>query len=314
MKMPLFLLSCALLLLSLPALTACGSKVPDLPVPTAPGTIAFTSGPGGETGPSDISVVRTDGTGLHKVVAGEKFAFAPAWSPDAARIAYNCQFGNGASCTVTVAGADGSNATDLPSGSPLGSVSPAWSPDGTRIAVATFWHWQSQSPPAHIAVMNADGSGWRQLTDGPAFDLEPAWSPDGQSILFVRRGTRHDTAEGDVYSVRPDGSGLTQVTSLGEVGGFALSPDGSRLAVADHRNHRIVVLPFGSSGPSRTLIDTDYGWAAVALSWSPDGRALALGTSADLGAPDRLVIVNADGSGLSAIPNVKGNEPVWRPR
>jgi hypothetical protein len=70
-------------------------------------------------------------------------------------------------------------------------------------------------------------------------------------------------------------------------------------------------------GPSRTLIDTDYSWRAVVLAWSPDGKALVLGTgdyNTDTCHPDKLVVVNADGSGLSAIPNVKGWDTAWRPQ
>jgi Tol biopolymer transport system component len=157
----------------------------------------------------------------------------------------------------------------------------------------------------------------RQLTEGPLSDLSPQWAPDGQTILFVRGPFDYGNPNGDVYSVRADGSGLTKVTSLGKVIGFALSPDGTQLAVADGTAHRIIVLPFGSSGPSRTLIDSDYGWNAVVLSWTSDGTALALGNAdnnADTTHPDKLVVVNADGSGLSAIPDAKGWSPAWRPQ
>jgi Tol biopolymer transport system component len=296
------------------AFGACGSKVPDLPTPTATGTIAFDSGPGGEAGPTDVSVMRIDGTGLRKVVVGKAFAGSPAWSPDATRIAYGIQGGTGGHGDLVVASADGSGAKVLPSGKMSGLL-PAWSPDGTQIAFSSGWVPNTGISPAHICVMNADGSAMRQLTDGPLFDLWPQWAPDGQSILFVRKGNRFNSREGDVYSVRLDGSALTKVTSMSRVSGFALSPDGSQLAVGDHKAGRIVVLPFGGSGPARTLIDTDYGWDTVRLSWSPDGKALILGFAPLYPAgPDKMVVVNADGSGLSAIPNVKGMEPAWRPR
>lgn len=60
-----------------------------------------------------------------------------------------------------------------------------------------------------------------QLTENPA-DTEPAFSPDGRTIAFVRAG--------DVYSVRPDGSGQRQLTS-GSVLDSApiVSPDGKRV-------------------------------------------------------------------------------------
>ena len=83
----------------------------------------------------------------------------------------------------------------------------------------------------------------------------------------------------------------------------------------DHEAGCIVVLPYGGSGPARKLIDTDYGWDAIRLSWSADGRALVVGFAPLYPAgPNKMVVVNAAGSGLSAIPNVKGMEPAWRPQ
>ena len=57
-----------------------------------------------------------------------------------------------------------------------------------------------------------------QLTENPA-DTEPAFSADGRTIAFVRAG--------DVYSVRPDGSGQRQLTSGAELDSAPIvSPDG----------------------------------------------------------------------------------------
>ena len=47
-----------------------------------------------------------------------------------------------------------------------------------------------------------------QLTEDPT-DTEPNFSPDGRTIAFVRGG--------DIYSIRPDGSGQRQLTSGPEV-------------------------------------------------------------------------------------------------
>ena len=47
-----------------------------------------------------------------------------------------------------------------------------------------------------------------QLTEDPT-DTEPNFSPDGRTIAFARGG--------DIYSVRPDGSGQRQLTSGPEV-------------------------------------------------------------------------------------------------
>jgi tricorn protease-like protein len=60
-----------------------------------------------------------------------------------------------------------------------------------------------------------------QLTEDPT-DTEPAFSPDGRTVAFVRGG--------DVYSIRPDGSGLRQLSSgAGLDAAPIVSPDGKRV-------------------------------------------------------------------------------------
>ena len=47
------------------------------------------------------------------------------------------------------------------------------------------------------------------------------------------------------------------------------------------------------------------------LAWAPDGKTLAVSSEAS-GSP--MFVVNADGSGLSAVPGVEwGCAPAWRP-
>ena len=61
-------------------------------------------------------------------------------------------------------------------------------------------------------MINADGSGQRQLTPwslngGGRLD----WSPDGELILFRVAGAKEQ--HGNIYTIHPDGSGLTQLTA-----------------------------------------------------------------------------------------------------
>ena len=77
-------------------------------------------------------------------------------------------------------------------------------------------------------LVGIDGAGLRQLTVNPASDFSPQWSRDGKSIWFM--STRSGSAQ--VWRIPVDGGEPEQKTSLPiDVGGFLLSPDGSRLAV-----------------------------------------------------------------------------------
>lgn len=93
---------------------------------------------------------------------------------------------------------DGKNTKRLTSNAGLNEW-PRFSPDGTKVAYAA-----GTEEEKHLWVVNADGTGARQLSKGIQFgDAYPAWSPDGTTILFV--GTADDKA--GIYEINvKDGS------------------------------------------------------------------------------------------------------------
>ncbi len=94
--------------------------------------------------------------------------------------------------------ADGSGLRNL-TPKPVGTyATPAWSPDGRKLAFVSDRDGNSE-----VYVMNADGSGQRNLTRNAAFDADPSWSPDGRKLAFVsnRDGSYR------VHVMNADGSG-----------------------------------------------------------------------------------------------------------
>ena len=284
--------------------------------PVHPGTLAFVSVSLGVT--DDIYVIQTDGTGLKQLTETHASAEDPSWSPDGSKIAYdtypegpdeaNQQY------NVWVMNADGSEKKQLTHG-PLGGTFPSWSPHGTRFAYTNWSYPPAERGPAQIYVMGADGSNPRRVTNGPANDIVPQWAPDGR-IFFLRKERGWDSFWGDVFAVNPDGTGLVRLTTMEHVGGFAPSPDGTKIAIHDMGQHRILVLPVSASGTPITLLDWDFGYTFVQMAWSPDGEALALARLAAVSKQGfELHIVNADGSGLTTVPNAEAVMSVaWRPR
>lgn len=88
-----------------------------------------------------------------------------------------------------------------------------------------------------IFVMNADGTGLRQVTSLQGSSFAPFFHPDGRRIIF---SSNHHDPKGrnfDLYMVNIDGTGLERITHNETFDGFPMfSPDGKKLVFASNRN------------------------------------------------------------------------------
>mgnify|MGYP005848768439 CR=1 FL=1 len=164
-------------------------------------TLAYQSDRNGQ---SDIYICRPDGSGETRLTPMEGNHEAPDWSPDGRRFVFDSDLDVTAlvhaSINLYFMGADGSNPQRFLSG----GESPRWSPDGRTIAFTTrrTGYWQ-------VFLVNADGSGLRQLTRG-AYDARyPSWSPDGRWIAFAGNEEGH----WELYVIPVEGGEAQRLTS-----------------------------------------------------------------------------------------------------
>jgi tricorn protease-like protein len=111
---------------------------------------------------------------------------------------------------------DGSGERRITSGDALDSR-PQVSPNGR---VVLFERRTEESGPAHLYTVAVGGGTAKELAPDTAEDLEARFSPDGTKIVFVRRAEAGNRVNADLYSVRPNGTGLTRLTSTTRIDEF----------------------------------------------------------------------------------------------
>jgi Periplasmic component of the Tol biopolymer transport system len=123
---------------------------------------------------------------------------------------------------------------ELDSTAETGNNGPRWSPDGTQIVFSRSWlAMPNKFLKAAVFVVDADGQHLRQLSRSTLQARAPDWSPDGSRIVFesldMRLVGRNVRTSDDIYSVRPDGSGLQRLTTDGLSNGATWMSDGRLL-------------------------------------------------------------------------------------
>lgn len=90
-----------------------------------------------------------------------------------------------------------------------------------------------------IWLMNADGTGKRQVTKLGVASFAPYFFPDGKRVIFASNLDDPRGRNFDLYTVRIDGTGLERITYNETFDGFPVfSSDGRRLVFASNRNAR----------------------------------------------------------------------------
>jgi hypothetical protein len=272
----------ALILLIVAAVVLYAGSQRRVPPPFGPaenGSIAFVKPPDGYSAVNeyvepfgDIQAVDPVTGMVTTLVGGPEADGVPAYSLDGTRLSFVRQVKERASepglSGISLVGGDFELfALDARGGTPVrltrdplpGIREQAWSPDGRSVAFTV----PAAGGRSDLWIAATDGSGARKLALGVSA-IMPKWRPpDGRELLFVgsaspgldKLGAYHgiygeEGATGlGLYRVRPDGSGLTAITSpIGRKYDYvqtSWTPDGERIVTqqaGEDDYMRVVVL------------------------------------------------------------------------
>lgn len=199
--------------------------------------------------PFDIYTADADGSNLRRLTSHGVYTAEATLSPDGRTIVFtSLKDGDLDIYTMSV---DGTNVRRLTSAVGYDG-GPFFSPDGTKI-VYRAWHPTDSADLARyrdllgrrlvrpnrmeLWIMNADGSGQRQITNLGGANFAPYFTPDGRRIVFSSNHHVNPRAGNfDLFLVNLDGTGLEQITFAPTFDGFPqFSPDGRTLVFASNR-------------------------------------------------------------------------------
>lgn len=152
-----------------------------------------------------------------------------------------------------------------------------------------------------LCLINADGTGYQQLTDVEANNYYPAYSPLGGSIVYA---SNQNGGAFDLFLFIFDGARLIRLTTfIGNVISPSFSPDGTKILFANRAAEGPTSLwTVDNTGENPNLLYAGPN-TIVAADWSPDGRTIAFAMAVN--APDQyeIFLLNADGTNAQQLTN-----------
>jgi Tol biopolymer transport system component len=209
-----------------------------------------------------IYLMNADGSGVTQLTRGPGFHGTPGWSPDAANLAIEADWGGGraqagiwiipASDPDGVTQDEARRLTTVPEGVEFDSE-PQFSPDGASIVFTRF----KDARTSAIHRVSIDGAGLERLTPWRLNASDPDWSPDGRKITFDSGDAGRPGSKGDIYIMRSDGDGRKRLTDrprLRKGDRFVFSPSGTKIMYTHFLPERTVLKVMRPDGSRKHVV------------------------------------------------------------
>jgi Tol biopolymer transport system component len=249
---------------------------------------------------------------------------SPSYSADGRLIVFVHDDFVARTSSIYVMSNDGSERREVTGGDILGVADPAFFPGGQAIVFSRRVEGHS-----HIFTIRLDGSGLRQLTDGPYDDFDPAVSPNGGRIAFTSdRDPDEKRDRSDVFSMRSDGTRLrVLIDGPRNESEPDYAPDGRRIAFVSsrHRGSNVFVARLGGGQVKQLTTCNPFPPRCRTFyhpAFSPDGSHIVAHSSTTH--TSGIEVMRSDGRGSYSGFDSGGTEeegygstlgdPTWGPR
>jgi Tol biopolymer transport system component len=159
------------------------------------------------------------------------------------------------------------------------------SPDGRLLAYIGMDVLADDTARTNVYTVPTAGGEDRRLTDSDAPHDGSEFSPDGEWIWFNSERGSATPGHAQLFRMRPDGSGIEQLTHDERVNWFPhVSPDGSRVVYVSFppgtlghpADLDVILRSLETDGTTRDLVELFGGQGTINVpSWAPDSRRFA---------------------------------------
>ena len=195
---------------------------------------------------------------------------------------------------------------------PLDTLTPL--PVPTREHIGRIIFTCTRGDYNQLCMINADGTGYQQLTNLEAHSYYPVYSPLGGAIVYA---SNQNGGVFDLFLFIFEGARLVRLTErIGNVISPTFSPDGQKILFANRAAEGPTSLwTMDNTGENQDLLYSGPN-TIVGVDWSPDGQTIAFAMATDQPETYEIFLMNADGSNVRqltrGLPGIGGSID-WSP-